>query len=936
MKVTFTIFLSCIAFLSFAQIKTSKATTVATATVKGIITDAATGEPLVGASILLSNSKFATLAELDGSYRIANIPLGTYDLTVQYIGYQNATQKLDIKTVGEVRIINIALTEVGKVLSDVTISAQADRESEANAQKAEQKSDNVVSIIGAKTIQLLPDITVGNILQRVSGVSVVRNSSGDGQYAIIRGMDKRYNYTLVNGIKIPSSDSKNRYIPMDIFPAEMLERLEVVKALTPNMEGDAIGGAINMVMKSAPDHLVISATAAIGVSDLFSSSRPFSGFSSKGVAFQSPAQIRGNDYIAEPKDFSVKMLQYTPINMPINTLFGFTVGNQILNKRLGFVIGGSYQQSYRGSNAIFYRAASQPSPDPEANTPIFDNIDRRQNSSLQTRSGVHSKLEYAFNSQNKISLYVLALQLDDDAHRHTESINLGIGDQSITDRSRFNRQNIYNATLQGDHQLNTYFKFNWSAVYSEASSKTPDWSDMAVTYRIVRDINGNITDSTKYIDPVTHRWLNNSDKDKTAYLNLIYKVENGIELSVGGMFRAKDRINYYTDYRLNTVLSGLNRQVFNGIENTKFIFSPSADAIADTTNANNFTAKEQIIGGYGQAKFTLDKKLQLLVGVRFENTSTSYTSQLPPNFEGKTGTIPYSDLLPSAHFKYTLTSKQNLRLSYFRGITRPGYFEYVPANLSGDYFDESGNPYLKHTVADNLDLRYESFPKGNEHLIAGIFYKNIQNPIEYGFSQVGNNSYTYRPQNFGTAINYGFEFLFAKYYKNWGLSGNYTYTKSTITTSKKVYYRDAAGNIQNAPPVTPEYPNPPTQTRPLQGQSDHIANLSLIYKNQRIGLDAQLALVYTGARINFLSPYRDIDYWQRATAQLDFSAEKRFGKSFSVFAKATNLLNNPIIVEILHSNTVLNLPEQTDKNSILVQKDDFGRTVLVGVRYKLQ
>jgi TonB-dependent receptor len=904
------------------------------ATIKGIVKDAATGEPLVGATIVLKDTKFGSAAGLDGSFEIKNVPVGTYEMVVRYIGYDVKTENIDLKTATDIKVFTINLTEVGNQLSEAVVTAQADRENDLNVRKSEQKADNVVNIIGARAIQLLPDITVGNVLQRISGVSVVRNSSGDGQYAIIRGMDKRYNYTLVNGIKIPSSDNKNRYIPMDIFPAELLERLEVVKALTPNMEGDAVGGAMNMIMKSAPDHLVISATASAGYSQIFSD-RPYSGFNTEGVAFKSPAQQKGNSYIADPSDFTVKSLQYKDIQTPVNMLLGLTIGNRFLNKKLGFVVAANYQKTYRGSNSIYYRANGQPSPDPQPNTPLFDLIERRQNNSLQTRSGAHVKLDYVFNKSNKLSLYNLFLQLDDAAHRHIETVNFGIGDQSINDRSRFNRQNIYNTTLQGDHELSK-FKLNWSAVYSVATSKTPDWTDMGVTYRLLKDANGKVTDSTRYIDPVNHRWLDNKDEDKSGYVNLTYNFNKNIEVSGGGMYRAKDRTNYYTDYTLSTVLAGGARQIFTTIDKTQFIFRPIANAIADTTNGNNYTAKENIAAGYIQAKVMIRNKLQILGGVRFENTEFSYTSQLPLSFAEKSGTITYLDVLPSVHFKYVLNAQQNLRLSYFKGISRPGFYEYIPANLSGDYFDESGNYKIKHTIADNLDLRYEYFPKGNEHLLVGVFYKNIVNPIEFGFEQVGNNSYTYKPQNFGTATNYGFELVFAKYIKNWGVSGNYTYTKSAITTTKRVYYRDAKGAIQNAPPVTPDFPTPPTQTRPLQGQSDHIANLSLIYKNAKFGLDAQLSWVYTGARINIVSAYRDLDYWQKATSQLDFSTEKRLNKQFSAFLKVTNLLDNPIIVEVLHSNTIRTLPEQYSDNSILVQKDAFSRTFLVGVRYKLQ
>jgi len=174
-------------------------------------------------------------------------------------------------------VIEFALSEKSNFLQEAVVTSKNLGESDDFARKSEQKAENVMNIIGAKAIELLPDVTVGNLLQRVSGVSVVRNSSGDGQYAIIRGMDKRYNYTAVNGIKIPSPDDKNRYVPMDIFPSNLLGRLEVVKALTPNMEGDAIGGAMNMVMKSVPDYLIISGTASGGYSQIFNS-QDFMGF----------------------------------------------------------------------------------------------------------------------------------------------------------------------------------------------------------------------------------------------------------------------------------------------------------------------------------------------------------------------------------------------------------------------------------------------------------------------------------------------------------------------------------------------------------------------------------------------------------------------------------------------------------------------------------
>lgn len=895
------------------------------ASIKGKIKDANTNEPLVGASFVIKNTKLGTLAGLDGSFEIKNLTVGSYEIFVQYIGYESKTQKIEVKSQTQVLTLDFLLKEQANQLAETIVSAKANGENDEFARKSEQKSDNVLNIISAKTIQLLPDITVGNILQRVSGVSVVRNSTGDGQFAVIRGMDKRYNYTSVNGVKIPSPDNKNRYVPMDIFPADLLERLEVVKALTPNMEGDAIGGAMNMVMKSVPDYLIVSATASSGYSQLFSS-QPFSGFRNKDVQWKSPSEINGNLYAAKTSDFTIRNLQYKNIALPINSLLSLSIGNRILNHKVGFLLGGSYQHTYRGSNSSFFSLNGQPSPDPIANTPIFESVQKRKYSNEQARLGLNLKLDYAFNNRNKISLYNLFMQLDDWQHRQVLTNQLTLfGDVGNNDRSVFRRQNVYNTTLQGDHLLTGKLKMNWSAVYSLAKSQTPDWTDQSVTYRTSQGLDGKPVESARYIDNVSHIWTHNEDRDLTGYLNFIYNYSSNIEVSAGGMYRDKDRKNFYNDYTLATVLPGGERQTYTSIDKTIFSFRPESYAYADSTNANNYTAKEKIAAAYAQAKVNFTE-LQILGGVRVENTNQSYVSQLPVTATGKTGTVSYLDVLPSLHLKYRLSERENLRLSYFKGISRPGYFELVPASFPGEYFNESGNYNLKHTQADNIDFRYEMFPRGNEQFLIGAFFKNIKNPIEYGFTQFGNATYVYTPLNFGNAKNYGAELVFTKYFKNWGVSGNYTYTHSRITTSKRIYGRDENGNIVNSTG---------SQTRPLQGQSDHIANASLIYKNPKAGFDAQLSWVYTGKRINIVSPYKDLDYWQRGTSQVDFSAEKKFGKShFSAFAKLTNLLNNPIVVEVLKPNNSQNLPEQTRTDRILVQKDIFQQSFLFGIRYK--
>jgi hypothetical protein len=133
-----------------------------------------------------------------------------------------------------------------------------------------------------------------------------------------------------------------------------------------------------------------------------------------------------------------------------------------------------------------------------------------------------------------------------------------------------------------------------------------------------------------------------------------------------------------------------------------------------------------------------------------------------------------------------------------------------------------------------------------------------------------------------------------------------------------------------------------SESRPLQGQSNHIGNVSLIFKDNKLGLDAQLAFVYTGARISLVSPYYGLHYWQSPMQQLDFSVEKRINKKWFVYAKINNLTNTPLQLELkqpyndyIKASGSRSLPIQDDAaNKIIVQRDYYKTSFLFGIRYK--
>ena len=285
-------------FFLFAAFFLSAVPVSAETIIKGKIIDASTGEEIIGAAVLLKEmTGEGTVTGLDGSFTL-NTELEKCTLLCTSIGYKDTEIVFSYSDAGGNILVSLEPDSIS--LDAVVVTAENGGKTEAAARGIERASMNVVNVMSAKAMELSPDLTVANAIKRMSGVTIERNSSGEGQYAILRGMDKRYNYTLVNGVKIPSPDNKNRFVPLDIFPSEMLDRLEVTKSLTADMEGDGIGGAVNLVMKDAPEKFEVNANLATGYSALYFD-RDFQSFNHRAGQRMSPFERMGADV---SKDYS--------------------------------------------------------------------------------------------------------------------------------------------------------------------------------------------------------------------------------------------------------------------------------------------------------------------------------------------------------------------------------------------------------------------------------------------------------------------------------------------------------------------------------------------------------------------------------------------------------------------------------------------------------
>ncbi len=908
----------CFIFLSFSANSQSF-------NLSGVVSDKSNSEVLTGAAIVLEGTSLFAMSGLDGSFIIRNIPAGEYNVTISFISFESITMPVIID--GNTRL-DIGLEPASLDIAGVEIVATRIASTESSARATERNASNVMNVISAREIELSPDVTVANVVQRVSGVSLERSSSGDGQHAIVRGMDKRYNYTLVNGIKIPSPDPKNRYVPLDIFPAELLDRLEVTKALTPDMEGDAIGGVMDMKMKDAPDRFVFSVNIGTGYNQLFLE-RPYLSYERSETAIESPRQINGTEHRASINDFKIDNLDVSNGKPPVNQIYGLSIGNRFMQGKLGVILAGSYQNTFRGANSLFFETDVER----ETNNPFYNTVQTREFSSQQMRAGLHSKIDYRINRNHKLNLYNAIISLSDFETRAVADTNLRIGRAQgpgtgrISERERigYRTQQVLNSTLQGDHELHQNILLNWSAVYSRALNDEPDLAEVVRRTGTSRNSSGDIVHEVNLIDrDLRRRWVSNSDNDLAGYVDLSYFSTIGpaqIMYSAGGMYRAKERSNFYDQYlfRASPIYQEWTGDIYQHSWN---LFNTQGTP----TDPLNYESYENVLGYYGRLKIDVTN-FQVLGGVRLENTDFGWVSNAPPQTDGRTGSINYTDLLPSIHLKYMPVTTVNLRTSYFRSLSRPNFYEVIPYSINEDDYRERGNPYLERTTADNFDLRLEYFPTTLDQLLVGVFHKTIEDPIESALLIDGQAIFL-QPNNFGTATNMGLEIDLTKYFRNFGIRAFYNFTDSRITTTKIFRFRDTEGNLTSREEM---------QTRPLQGQSRHISNISLLYKDQKRKLDVQLAMVYTGGRIISVSPYLDNDIWQRGFTQLDLSVEKGFAGNFRAYVKINNLLDTPMRADIRLPNTFNReqVPYLDLTENLMVREDYYRMNMLVGIKFNL-
>jgi len=908
--------------------------------IAGNVTDQ-TGAALKGAQISIAAKDIHTVSNEQGLFFINGIAPGTYELSVSYIGLTTFTESV---TVAAGQTLNVsAKLQVARVSESVIVTA-ARASAEAEAINVERAADNLLQVVPNEIMTSLPNANLADALGRLPSVTLERDE-GEGKYVQVRSTEPRLTNTTVDGVNLPSEEPGVRQIKFDAIPSSLVESVQISKTLQANMEGDGIGGSVNLVTKTATDTPTIEITGLGG---------------------------------------------YTPIQSGRgNTTETATFGRRLgASKKFGFIVGGSFDWEGRGIDDI------EPVPDENNGATWFDGMSLREYQYFRSRYGFAGSADYRIRDGSNIYARFLysdfknygdrwAYQLQDN----TPNVSLlAPGNQGGTPSYDGELRNpdiqVGSLILGGNHVFNTTW-YAWEAnigrssygnsPYSDASFGStlsssncefnpgatkdqylPQWNQACFT-EIQNPANFVMTPT---IGGITR------DLGEAVQLNLgvggsgakQYHIGNrSAVFEYGGKFRNEHK--YADTYVLSLTPNGtvsmsqfpnrmVNHNYYNGgayqlgynvsLEDVLAYANANASAFTPSStqgqDPSQFSYIEQVGAGYVMNTIDFSNGIRFIAGLRAENTNIDVhnlafggNTPVPNAFSGS-----YYTLLPSASLRFNAGHDSSMRLIYARGLSRPDPQDIaqplnwsINGNGANKYTVSFGNANLKAETGDDVDLLFDHYLKPFGIIAVGYFYKSLQNPIAVNTYQLTNylppgappgdrgNYLASQPVNAGSAWLSGFEASYLQHYAalpgflgGLGLSANYSYI----------------GSSTNGLPGRSDHPR-------LLRNSPNMFNISPTYDkgrySLRVGISYNQASIYgyqyqDGTTGGVNGPLSDIYFYSHI--QVDAQGIIGMGRNLSMVVSGLNL-----------NNEVFGFYQGSSQ--YMIQREYYQPTISAGIRW---
>ena len=898
-------------------------------TLEGRVTDQSGKVYFAGAIVTAENGdqRFETASEDGGRFRFGSLPAGDYKVVVSYVGAKTsevtATVNDDATTSTSIKIGE----DVSQMENVIVIGQAAGQLSAINQMRA---ADNLVSIVTSDSIGQFPDENVTEALQRISGVFIERDQ-GEGRFVGVRGIDPGLNVATINGLNVPSPESDVRNVALDVIPSDLVESLEVTKSVTPDMDGDAVGGTINIKSLSA--------------------------FDRDGMTYKINAQGTYNE-LEEDDGYKV--------SASFTNVFDFADG------QLGVAFSASSAERNFGTDNI----ESDGGWEEEDGVRFHEEMEMRNYEVTRERDGIALNLDYLASSTDSYYLRYLHSEFSDQEFRNRTELKLDEGDVSFDANSltatgtevqrelkdRFEEQEIDSLLLGGKNIVGNW-TFEYSLGMSQASEDEPgridsefEYGDVAEAgYRSLGEIPGVFLSADAY-DPSNFELKeivaedNFTEDEETAFkFDITYDTEfNGNPgiIKFGGKFRTREKTNDVnarifedfdesavgeqtlasfvdgdTDFTLANygpnVSSSLQRNFVRGniggnsacqlatYDDTACPFIMDEDgSLLDSSR--DFTVEEDVTALYIMSRVDIDQ-WRVVYGLRYEQTDYSAegfnvrevdvdgeddVQVVATNFDND-----YSHILPSINVRYKPTDDLIIRAAYTQTIARPSFGDLTPTadeiEIEEDDGEiemavEAGNPALDPYESQNFDLSVDYYPESLGVFSAGVFFKQIDNfifdadvssvvdPSTYAGTIAVTDAEIMQPLNGESADLWGLELGWTRQFNELPapFDGLLLMANATFTDSEADLGLPADADRSN------------DSTLPLQ--ADTVTNFVIGY--EKYGLSLRLSSAYVSERITEIDlEDASNDLYEDEHHQLDFTAKYDINQNLQVFFNAINL-----------------------------------------------
>lgn len=870
--------LSALALLLVSTLFTATAFAQATGKVTGKIIDAKTNETLIGATVSIQGTTRGAATDVEGKYILGGLTPGKYTLLIRYIGYQQKSiTDVEIKA-GEVTNLDVALPAAATTaLGEVVVKSTYRQASVASLYAVQKNSVSISDGISSEIIKKSPDRNTADVLKRVSGATVQ-----DNKFVVVRGLSDRYNTAMLDGASLPSTEPNRKAFSFDIVPSNLVENLTITKTATPDQPGDFAGGLIQINTKDLPDQNFMT----FGIGGGYNTASTFKNFKSgtrnatdyfgfdnggKKLANGFPAYTEIANGLSPDRNAALLRSLPSDYNTYNNTAlptqnYQFTLGKVKDFEKSGNRLGAILALTYRNSQTIGN----------DITRSFYDYNYSDDTYKFSTNVGALLNLGYTFG-KNKITFKNVYNRIYDDQYLTRGGTNTSSGVDVKFFAFDLLQKALLKSTLEGNHPIGEKgSKINWNLSYGNVLNDQPNQRKTSYSRNLGSDnlFQANVSTLGKENATLFAKLNEDSYSGAVNYSLPVKMFSSAGTLKAGLSSFYRDR-NYDVRF-LGAVIRNNDPEVSDPIKqrplNTLFgrdLINANVYRLEEINGEpDSYGANSLTNAGYVMLDNKIGDKLRLVYGARVEQFDLNLT---PKDASLDKVNQNYVDVLPSANLTYSLNSKINLRASYSRTLARPEFRELSVSS----YYDyellafQQGDPNLKKSNIDNIDLRFELYPSAGQIISVSGFYKKFKNAIET-YNNDANSTRTITYFNSPKADVYGVEL---EVRKTLDFIVANDFMKNTTAYANVAVIKSNAVNPTDGRLVFLE------KERPLVGQAPYVINggLQHAFLNNKLNFNALYNRV--GRRLAIAAGAAFPNVWEAPRDVLDMQVGIKLLKS---------------------------------------------------------